>query len=141
MRIAVVDGQGGGIGRAVVEKIRKELQAEVEIVALGTNATATSVMLKAGADEGATGENAILVNVKRVDIIAGVLGIISANSMLGELSPQMALAIADSPALKLLLPLNRCNIEVVGSDKNTPLPALIAELVESIRSKLEQSPR
>ena len=137
MRIAVVDGQGGGIGRAIVEKIRKELPSEVEIVALGTNATATSVMLKAGADEGATGENAILVNVKKVDIIAGVLGIISANSMLGELSPQMALAIADSPAMKLLLPLNRCNIEVVGSDKNTPLPALITELVESIKAKLK----
>ena len=137
MRIAVVDGQGGGIGRTIVEKIRKELSAKVEIIALGTNATATSVMLKAGADEGATGENAILVNVKNVDIIVGVLAIISANSMLGELSPQMALAIADSPAMKLLLPLNRCNIEVVGSDKNTPLPVLIAELVEAIRAKLE----
>ena len=137
MVIAVVDGQGGGIGRTIVEKIRKELSQEVEIVALGTNATATSVMLKAGADEGATGENAILVNVKKVDIIVGVLGIISANSMLGELSPQMALAIADSPAMKLLLPLNRCNIEVVGSDKNTPLPVLIAELVDSIKAKLK----
>ena len=137
MTIAVVDGQGGGIGRAIVEKIRKELSSKVEIIVLGTNATATSVMLKAGADEGATGENAILVNVKKVDIIVGVLGIISANSMLGELSPQMALAIADSPAMKLLLPLNRCNIEIVGSDKNTPLPALIAELVESLKANLK----
>ncbi|MDR3278610.1 MAG: DUF3842 family protein [Oscillospiraceae bacterium] len=136
MTIAVVDGQGGGIGRAVVEKLKKELPPGHDIVALGTNALATSAMLKAGADEGATGENAVVVNAARADIIVGAIGIISANSMLGELTPRMARAVSESGALKLLLPLNRCNIEVAGTDKNTPLPVLIDRLVQAVAERL-----
>jgi len=130
MRIAVVDGQGGGIGKSIVEKLKARFGSKIEIIALGTNVLATAAMLKAGADEGASGENAIVVNVPKVDIITGTVGIISANSMLGELSPAMALAIAESPAKKILIPLNRCNLHIVGADCD--LPQSIDLLVETI---------
>lgn len=133
MRIAVIDGQGGGIGKSIVERLRRELGDQVDILALGTNALATSFMMKAGADEGATGENAIIVNAGKVDVIMGVIGILVANSMLGELSPPMARAIAESPAKKVLIPLNRCNLEIVGVNKSETLPQLIDEAVRLIR--------
>jgi NAD(P)-dependent dehydrogenase (short-subunit alcohol dehydrogenase family) len=103
MKIAVVDGQGGGIGKALVEKLRIEFGNDIEITALGTNALATSLMLRAGADEGASGENAIVYNAGRVDVIIGPIGIIAADSMLGELTPAMAKAIAGSSAKKILI--------------------------------------
>jgi len=138
VRIAVIDGQGGGIGKSIVEKLRKELMEDIEIVALGTNSLATSFMMKAGANEGATGENAIVYNSSKVHIIIGAIGIIAANSMLGELTPTMAKAIAESPAKKVLLPLNRCNIEVVGVDKSEPLPHLIDKVVQSIKESMKR---
>lgn len=131
MKIAVVDGQGGGIGKAIVEKLRKALP-DCEITALGTNALATSAMLKAGAQDGATGENAVVVNVASADLIVGVIGILVANSMLGELTPKMASAIAESGAQKILLPLNRCGVEIVGTEKSAPIPALVDELVAAV---------
>lgn len=133
MRIAVVDGQGGGMGRAIVERLRAELGQAAEIIALGTNALATSLMIKAGADEGASGENAILVNAPRVDVILGSVGIIAANSMLGELTPAMARAIAESPARKILIPLNRCGLYVAGA-ADKPLPQTIDEAVRAVVS-------
>ena len=133
MRVAVVDGQGGGIGKAIVEKIRQAMGQNIEILALGTNALATAAMLKAGADEGATGENAVGVNVPKVDCILGSVGIVSSNSMLGELTPKMARAIAESPARKVLIPLNRCGLFVVGT-RNEPLPKYIDEAVEILKS-------
>lgn len=132
MRIAVIDGQGGGIGKAIVDRFRKEFQDKVEILALGTNSMATSLMLKAGANEGATGENAIMYNASKVDLILGPIGIICANSLLGELTPQMAKAIAESPAKKVLIPLNRCNVTVVGVE-NKPLPHYIEDAVEIVK--------
>jgi hypothetical protein len=132
MRIAVIDGQGGGIGKAIVEKLKIAFNEEIEILALGTNALAASLMLKAGANEGASGENAILVNAPRVDIIIGSVGIIAANSMLGELTPLMAKAIAESPAKKVLIPLNRCNIQVVGVI-NEPLPHYIDSAIGIVK--------
>lgn len=132
MRIAVVDGQGGGIGKSIVEKLRKELPEETEIIALGTNSLATSIMLKAGANEGASGENAIVYNSSRVDIIVGMISILISNSMLGELTSSMASAIAESPAKKIVLPLNRCNIEIIGV-YNQPIPHLIDAAVNSIK--------
>jgi hypothetical protein len=115
MRIAVIDGQGGGVGRALVAELRGRLAPGHTIVALGTNALATSVMLKAGTNEGATGENAIVYNANRVDVIAGPIGIVLANAMLGELTPEMARAVAESPAKKVLIPIEKCQIHVVGA--------------------------
>ena len=137
MKIAVIDGQGGGIGKAIVEKLRRELPEQTHIVALGTNAVATMLMLKAGANEGASGENAIIVNSSRVDIIVGAIGIIVANAMMGELTPKMSEAIASSSAKKVLIPLNRCNIEVAGI-KNDPLPQHIDSAVVIISNYLKK---
>ncbi|GHV27188.1 hypothetical protein FACS1894167_01770 [Synergistales bacterium] len=137
MRIAVIDGQGGRIGLSIVEKLRKELPG-AEILALGTNSLATAAMLKAGADAGATGENAIVVNAPRVDLIVGVIGIISANAMLGELTPAIAGAVSGSPAQKILLPFNRCGIEIVGTAKNLPVTQLVDELVAAVKAYFAQ---
>lgn len=114
IRIAVVDGQGGGVGKALVEKLRQALGGEARILALGTNSLATAAMLKAGADAGATGENAILVNAGGVDFIMGALGVLAADSMLGEITPAMARAIGQSNAHKILIPVNRCGLTVAG---------------------------
>lgn len=133
MRIAVVDGQGGGIGKTIIEKIRQEIGDGPYIVALGTNGLATSLMLRAGANEGATGENAIVFNAPKVDLIVGGIGIVAANSMCGELSPPMAKAIAESPARKILIPLNRCGIFVMGV-VGKPLPHYIDDAVAMIRN-------
>jgi NAD(P)-dependent dehydrogenase (short-subunit alcohol dehydrogenase family) len=133
MRVAVIDGQGGGIGKAIVEKLRAAFGDEIEILALGTNALATPLMLKSGANEGASGENTIIVNAPKVNLIVGSIGIVVANSMLGELSPAMAKAIAESSAKKVLIPLNKCNIHVAGI-KNEPLPHYIEDAIEIIRS-------
>jgi hypothetical protein len=132
VRIAVIDGQGGGIGKHLTERLRRELPENIEFLALGTNALATSVMLRAGANEGATGENAVLYNALRVDIIVGPISILFPNAMLGELTPKMAEAIASSPARKVLLPLSRSGIDIVGL-KAEPLPHLIEELVKKVK--------
>jgi hypothetical protein len=131
MKIAVIDGQGGGIGKLIVEKIRVAFGNEIAILALGTNALATSLMIKAGANEGASGENAIVFNASKVDIIIGTIGIVCANSMLGELTPTMAKAISESPATKVLIPLNRCNIKIAGI-KDEPLPHYIDDSVNMV---------
>lgn len=131
MRIAVIDGQGGGIGKALVEKCRKTFGSDVEILALGTNSLATALMLKAGANEGATGENAIIYNSAKVDIITGPMGIVCANSLLGELTPLMARAIAESPAKKILIPISRCNVVVAGVE-NKPLPQYLDDAMEML---------
>ncbi len=136
MRIAVIDGQGGGIGKAIVERFRQKFEDSVEIVALGTNSLATSLMLKAGANEGATGENAIIHNACKVDIILGPIGIISANSLLGELTPLMAKAIAESPAKKVLIPMSRCNVTVAGIETK-PIPNYIDDAVEIVKTLIK----
>lgn len=137
MKIAVIDGQGGGIGKHLTERIRQTLPECVEIIALGTNCIATSAMLKAGANEGATGENAIVQTVKKVDVIVGTLAILNANSMLGELTPKMSEAISSSEAKKLLLPFNKSNVEVIGV-VNEPLPHLIEALVVKLKQTYKE---
>lgn len=137
MRVAVIDAQGGGIGRLLVEKIRQEMGDRVEILALGTNATATGMMLKAGANEGASGENAVVYSCSRVDVIVGSVAILAANAFHGELTPLMASAIASAPVPKLLLPINRNQIEVVGIvDESLPLQA--ERVINRIRFIYEQ---
>lgn len=133
MKVAVIDGQGGGIGSMVVKRLREEFGDTIEIFALGTNSVATTAMMKARANKGATGENAITWNKDRVDVIVGPLSIILANGMLGELTPAIAEAIVSSTANKILLPINQEGIEIIGIERE-PLPHLIEKVIESIKA-------
>jgi len=130
--IAVIDGQGGGIGSIIIKRLREVFSEELDIIGLGTNAMATGAMLKAGANKGASGENAIVQTVKNMDMIVGTLSIVIAHSMMGEVTPRMAEAIASSPALKCLLPLKIQELEIVGASKE-PLPHLVDQLVKRIQ--------
>jgi len=127
-RICVIDGQGGGIGAALIKRVKEVYQEEVEVIALGTNAVATSQMMKARANRGASGENAIVRTVPTVDVILGPLSIVLANSMMGELTPRMAEAISSSPAPKMLLPLTQERVEIAGLVPE-PLPHLVDKIV------------
>ncbi len=131
MKILVIDGMGGGIGKSVIEQIKGEL-AGAEITAVGTNSLATSAMLKAGADYGATGENAVVYNCGRADYIVGVMGIVIANAMHGEISPRMAEAVSASAAHKMLIPTDKCNVTVLGVDEK-PMQAYIGEVAKRIK--------
>jgi len=135
--IAVIDGQGGGIGGAIIKRLRETFSEDVEVVALGTNAMATGAMLKAGANRGASGENAIVQTVKTVDIVTGAIGIVFANSMMGELTPRMAEAIASSPAVKCLLSLRTPGLEIVGAARE-PLPHLVDQLIKRVAEILAE---
>jgi len=139
MKICVIDGMGGGIGSALIKKVKAAFQEQVEVIALGTNAIATAQMMKAGANRGASGENAIMVTVPRMNVILGSISIVLANSMMGEMSAGMAAAVAGSPAVKLLLPLTQENVEVIGVSPE-PLPHLVDHLVEDrLRLLVESS--
>ena len=129
--VAVVDGQGGGIGKALVAKLKSDVPG-IHIRALGTNSTATGNMLKAGAQDGATGENAIIHNVKKADIIMGVLAILMPDSLLGELSPKMAEAIGSSDARKILIPVDRGNLRVPFAESYT-IQQLVDRSVELVK--------
>lgn len=128
-RICVIDGQGGGIGSVIIKRLKEVYGETVEIIALGTNAIATAQMLKAKANRGASGENAIIQTVVAADVIIGAMGIILANAMMGEVTPKMAAAIASCSSPKLILPLSQENITVVGASA-MPLPHLVDELVD-----------
>ncbi|MBW2567790.1 MAG: DUF3842 family protein [Deltaproteobacteria bacterium] len=128
-RICVIDGQGGGIGSTIIKRLKESFRETVEIIALGTNAIATANMLKAKANCGASGENAIVRTVNKVDVIIGPVGIIIAHAMMGEVTPSIAEAVASSPAKKILIPLSRENIEIVGASSD-PLPRLIDALIQ-----------
>lgn len=132
LKIAVIDGQGGGIGSIIVKKLRDEFGDFVEITALGTNAVATTAMMKAGAGKGASGENAIIWNAGKADLITGPISIMLPNAMLGELTPEMAMALSSSPARKLLLPLNQEQVDIIGITKE-PLPHLADALIQKIK--------
>jgi hypothetical protein len=128
-RIGVMDGQGGGIGSAIIKKLKEAFGESVEIIALGTNAIATAQMLKARANRGASGENAIVRTAASLDVILGPLGIVLAHAMMGEVTPRMAEAVSASPARKLLLPLSQENVAIAGVTAG-PLPHLVDELIE-----------
>ena len=131
MNILVIDAQGGGLGRQLVASIKKEFP-QAEITAVGTNTLATSNMLKAGADPGATGENAVAVGCRRADVIIGPVGIVIADSMYGEITPAMAAAVGQSDVKKLLIPMNQCNNIIVGV-KNTSMSVMIEAVIEQLR--------
>jgi hypothetical protein len=129
MRICVIDGQGGGIGSAIIKKLKEVFDESVEIIALGTNAIATAQMLKARANRGASGENAIIRMVSQTDLVVAPIGIVMAHAMMGEVTPRIAEAVAACPAKKFLVPLTQEKVEIVGLSP-TPLPQLIETLIE-----------
>ena len=135
MRICVIDGQGGGIGSAIIKKLKKVFDESVEIIALGTNAIATAQMLKARANRGASGENAIVRMVSQTDIVVAPIGVVMAHSMMGEVTPRIAEAVAACPAKKFLIPLTQEKVEIVGLPP-TPLPPLIEALIEKHLNEL-----
>lgn len=137
MRIAVVDGMGGGIGAQIVQRLRAVVGEPHSIVALGTNASATSAMVKAGANVGATGENAIAFNSARVKCITGPVGIVIPNSMMGEVSPAIAAAVASSDATKVLIPLQQAHVEFVGVESK-PLSQMLDQLAERVLALLSE---
>ncbi len=130
MKILLIDGQGGKIGKQLVESILVDFPT-AELTAVGTNSAATAAMMKGGAKLAATGENAVIVGCRNADIIVGPLGIVIADSMLGEISPAMALAVAQSPAVKILLPANRCNNLIAGIT-DLPISDIIADALKKI---------
>lgn len=113
MNVLVIDGQGGQLGGQII-KLLKGNFAELDIIAVGTNATATATMLKAGAKQAATGENSVIVACRKADIIIGPIGIVVADAMLGEVTPQMAVAVGQADAVRMLLPVNKCDNIIVG---------------------------
>ncbi len=136
LKVAVVDGQGGGIGSLIVKRLREEFGDSINITALGTNAVATMAMMKSGADKGASGENALSWNTGKVDIITGPISIILPNAMLGELTPAMAEAVSSSPARKILVPLSQENVDIIGITRE-PLPHLVEELIENLKEAIK----
>ena len=135
MRIVVIDGQGGRLGREVVSAVRDAFpKAEIKVV--GTNSVATATMLKAGASEGATGENPAIVACRRADYIIGPLGIVIADSLMGEVTPAMALAVAQSPAKRILIPMNMCDNLVAGVGRQ-PVSDLVSDVITKIREECD----
>ncbi|NOX33670.1 MAG: DUF3842 family protein [Deltaproteobacteria bacterium] len=127
--ICVIDGQGGGIGSTIIKKLKERFGEKILVLALGTNAIATAQMLKARANKGASGSNAIVRTVKKADVVIGPVGIIMPHAMMGEVTPLMAEAVSSADAKKILLPLTQENLEIVGVS-SLPLPQLVDELLD-----------
>ncbi|MED9947306.1 DUF3842 family protein [Peptacetobacter sp.] len=134
MEILIIDAQGGGIGKQLIIEINKNFK-DAHITAVGTNSVATTNMLKAGAKNAATGENAVVVGCRKADIIIGPVGIVIADSMYGEITPKMAVAVGQSDAKKLLIPMNHCNNIIVGVE-NKRMNEFISETINDLKSYL-----
>ena len=134
MNIVVIDGQGGQLGAQLVREILEEFE-DISLTAIGTNAVATSAMLKAGAKNAATGENPVVVACKKADVIIGPVGIVIADSMLGEITEKMAVAVGKSDAIRILIPVNRCETIVAGV-QNVNMASLVADAVARLKAKL-----
>jgi hypothetical protein len=132
MKIVIIDGQGGKIGAMLISGVKKIISQQDTVICIGTNSAATAAMLKAGADNGATGENPVVVNAKDADIIMGTAGIVSADSLFGEITPKMAVSVGQSPALKILIPFNKCNIYIAGAEEHS-----ISECIDSAIKKVK----
>ena len=137
MDILIIDGQGGNLGRQLTRRL-KEARPRADVIAVGTNSIATENMLKGGADRAATGENAVVVNARRVKVIAGPLGIVIADALLGEVTPAMAAAVGQSDAVRVLIPMNRCDTLVAGVAEK-PMGELIDDAVDKILSLLQKT--
>ena len=135
-KILVIDAQGGGIGRQVVAELVKR-NVPAEIIAVGTNSAATAQMMKAGAVHGATGENPVVVCSRTADLIIGPIGIVIADSMFGEITPAMALAVAQADAKRILIPMNHCD-NIVAGVPNSSAGALIGSVVEKLAAILQE---
>ena len=132
--VVVVDGQGGGMGRGLVESIKKKWP-QLHVRAVGTNSLATAAMLRAGADDGATGENAVVFNARQADLLLGPIGILTPNGLLGEVSPAMAGAVGASEAVKILLPSQRCSIRLAAGDPQ-PLQFYLDQALRLLEEEL-----
>lgn len=132
LRVLIIDGQGGGLGRQLVSAV-KEQCPNTEILAVGTNSMATSAMLRAGAAQAATGENAVVVCCRRADVILGPIGIVIADAMLGEITPAMAVAVGQSAAKRLLIPVNQCDNIIAGVPEQ-PITKWIQSAVDALRT-------
>lgn len=128
--VLVIDAQGGGVGRQLIAGILRKAP-HAHVLAVGTNAVATSAMLRAGAHEGATGENSVLVASRRADVIVGPMGIVMADAMLGEVTPAMAQAVAQSPGTRVLIPFSTCDTYVAGSS-DAPMAQLVSDAVRKV---------
>ena len=135
MDILIIDGQGGNLGRQLTKRL-KEALPQADVTAVGTNSTAAENMLKGGADRAATGENAVLVNARRAKVIAGPLGIVIADALLGEVTSTMARAVGSSDAVRVLIPMNRCETLVAGV-ADRPMGELIDDAVRKIVALLK----
>jgi nucleoside-diphosphate-sugar epimerase len=137
MKIVIIDGQGGKIGSLLVGRL-KAVAGGHEVYAIGTNSIATSAMMKAGADAGATGENPVVVNCRDADVVIGPIGIVIADSLIGEITPAMVVAVGQSSAQKVLLPVNRCNTYIVGS-RDMPVSDMIESAVKDVMTILKSN--
>jgi len=135
MKLMVMDGQGGGIGAAVIKGLRQSIGVDLEILALGTNSIATSKMMRAGANRGGTGENAIRCTSQTTDVIIGPLGILMTNAMMGEVTAEMASAVSSSNAIKILIPLTQEKVRLVGVS-GEPLPHLVNQVIEMVKEMM-----
>ena len=135
MDILIIDGQGGNLGKTLTKRL-KEIMPQADITAVGTNSTATENMLKGGADRAATGENAVVVNARRAKVIAGPPGIVIADALLGEVTPAMATAVGQSDAVRVLVPMNRCETLVAGVGEK-PMAELIDDAVGKVVALLK----
>lgn len=133
MNVLIIDGQGGGVGRLLVERIAEQFQ-DANIIACGTNSMATANMLKGAKISGATGENAVVYNARRADVIVGPVGIVMANAMLGEITPVMAAAVTDSDARIILIPMNRCQTKIVGVQEKK-ISEYVDEVIEMMKTE------
>ena len=136
IRVLIIDGQGGGMGRGLVEAVKKRWPA-LHLRAVGTNSLATAAMLRAGADEGATGENAVIFNAKWAHVMMGPIGVLTPNGLLGEVTPRMAEAIGASAAVKILLPSQRCGIRLAAGPAQ-PMQFYLDEAVRLLGQELDR---
>lgn len=134
MNILVIDGQGGQLGGQIIKTLKSHF-AEMDITAVGTNATATSAMLKAGASRAATGENPVVVACRKADVIIGPIGIVIADAMFGEITPQMAVAVGQADATRILLPVNKCDNLVAGVS-DLSMNTIIEDVVARVKTML-----